>query len=120
MDRVYLMGYSKNIYNYMKNAKGFILSSLWEDPGFVLIEAAMCNLFIISSDCKNGPIEFLNGGKNGLLFSNNQENALRKSLEKFLMIDENTIKEKKILAKKNCKKYTLFYHQKILRKLLEG
>ena len=46
------MGYSKNIYNYMKNAKGFILSSLWEDPGFVLIEATMCNLFIISSDCK--------------------------------------------------------------------
>ena len=41
----------------MKNAKGFILSSLWEDPGFVLIEA-MCNLFIISSDCKNGPVEF--------------------------------------------------------------
>ena len=54
-DKIYLMGYSKNIYNYMKNAKAFILSSLWEDPGFVLIEAAMCNLFIISSDCKNGP-----------------------------------------------------------------
>ena len=60
----------------MKNAKGFILSSLWKIQVF-LIEAAMCNLFIISSDCKNGPIEFLNGGK-WFLFSNNQENALEK------------------------------------------
>ena len=49
------MGYSENIYYFMKRAKAFILSSLWEDPGFVIIESAMNNLFVISSDCKNGP-----------------------------------------------------------------
>ena len=54
------MGYSNNIFKFMKNAEALILSSLWEDPGFVLIEAAMSNLSIISSDCKNGPSEFLN------------------------------------------------------------
>jgi glycosyltransferase involved in cell wall biosynthesis len=58
--KVFLMGYSEPIYYYMKNAEALILSSLWEDPGFVLIEAAFCNLFIISSNCKNGPTEFLN------------------------------------------------------------
>ena len=57
-DHVFLMGYSNNIFKFMRNAEAFLLSSLWEDPGFVIIEAAMCNLFIISSNCKNGPSEF--------------------------------------------------------------
>ena len=67
-NRVFLKGYSKNIFPYLIKAEAFILSSLWEDPGFVLIEAAACNLFIISSDCKNGPREFLDNGKNGILY----------------------------------------------------
>ena len=46
------MGYTDNIYYYMKQSKAFILSSLWEDPGFVMIEAALCNSLVISSDCK--------------------------------------------------------------------
>ena len=37
-NRIHLIGYKNNIFNYMKNCQGFILSSLWEDPGFVLIE----------------------------------------------------------------------------------
>ena len=47
-DTVIMKGYSKNIYLHMKNAEACILSSLWEDPGFVLVEAAMNNLFIIN------------------------------------------------------------------------
>ena len=47
------MGYTDNIYYYMKQSKAFILSSLWEDTGIVIIEAAACNLFVISSNCKN-------------------------------------------------------------------
>ena len=50
----YLEEFSKRMwrrYFHMKNSKAFILS-LWEDPGFVIIEAALCNLIVISSDCK--------------------------------------------------------------------
>ena len=54
----------------------FILTSLWEDPGFVLVEAAYNNLFIISSDCKNGPKEILDNGKRGLLFNNKKKMPL--------------------------------------------
>ena len=72
------MGYSNNIFQYMKNSQAFILSSLWEDPGFVLIEAAMCNSFIISSNCKNGPEELLNKGAGGLLFENNKRRSCKK------------------------------------------
>ena len=73
------MGYSENIFQYMKKAEAFILSSLWEDPGFVLIESAMSNLFIISSNCKNGPKEILLNGKGGLLFESNQKGELKKN-----------------------------------------
>ena len=51
----------------------FVLSSKWEEVGFVIVEAAMSNLFVISSDCPNGPTEFLEKGKNGILFKNNQK-----------------------------------------------
>ena len=110
------MGYTNNIYGYMKDANAFILSSLWEDPGFVLIESAMCNLFIISSNCKNGPSEFLDNGNGGLLFESNKNNALKEALDKFLIITN--LNEKKILAKKNCKKYTIFRHFNLFKRVL--
>ena len=45
-NNVKLAGYTDNIYKYMLKSKAFILSSLWEDPGFVIIEAALCNWII--------------------------------------------------------------------------
>ena len=62
----------------MKNSEIFVLSSLWEEVGFVIVEAAINNLFVISSDCPNGPKEFLNNGNNGLLFKNNLTGSLKK------------------------------------------
>ena len=117
LERVSLMGYTSKIYLYMKNADAFILSSLWEEPGFVLIEAAMSNLFIISSDCPNGPKEFLKNGEAGLLFESNKKNALKEKLEEFSILQKE-IKTKKIKAKKNCFNYTIFRHSLFLRKII--
>ena len=114
---VFLMGYSSNIHLHMKNAQSFILSSLWEDPGFVLIEAAYSNLFIISSDCKNGPKEFLKDGKGGLLFKNNQENALMEKLLYQKEMSEHDKNKMRVISKKNSKKYSLFQHYLKLHKL---
>ena len=109
------MGFSTNINQYMKRAEAFVLSSLWEDPGFVLIEAAMNNLFIISSDCKNGPKEFLDNGKGGFLFDSNKKDALLNSLIRFQSLDKNLdMNNYKLIAKKNCKNYTLLRHFKIM------
>lgn len=114
-NRVFLKGYTKKINSYMKNAEAFILSSLWEDPGFVLIEAAMNNLFIISSNCKNGPTEFLNDGEGGILFKSNNKNAIYDELKNFLKIRSSKIYLSKIkAAKKNCKKYSLLNHYVVL------
>ena len=63
----------------------FVLSSLWEEVGFVIVEAALCNSFIISSDCPNGPKEFLDNGKKGILFESNKKKALLDSLSSLLI-----------------------------------
>ena len=115
-DNVFLMGHSNNVYKHMINAEAFILSSLWEDPGFVLIEAAMCNLFIVSSNCKNGPNEFLDSGKGGILFENNKKEALKNALNEFLL--EKNKKNKMILSKKRSKKYTLYRHYSYFKKAI--
>ena len=116
-DRIRLMGYSNNIFQYMKNSQAFILSSLWEDPGFVLIEAAMCNSFIISSNCKNGPEELLNKGAGGLLFENNKKGDLAKKLNEFLELGKRK-KKMKLITKKNILQYTLYRHFQVFMKII--
>ncbi len=117
--KIILLGFKKNVYKYLKNSKAFILSSRWEEMGFVIIEAASCNTLVISSDCPNGPKEFLNYGKAGYLFNNNSVNDLVQNLKKFDR-DETNIKYNKILlAKKNVKKFTIFNHYKELKKILD-
>ena len=89
----------KNIYKYLKYAKAFVLSSLWEEVGFVMVEAASCNVNIISSDCKNGPEEFLLNGKGGFfLFKNNNSESLNKAFDKFINSSEEELFQKRLLS----------------------
>jgi glycosyltransferase involved in cell wall biosynthesis len=117
-DNVFLIGHTSNVYYFMKRATAIILSSLWEEVGFVIVEAAVSNLSIISSDCKNGPKEFLSYGEGGLLFNSNKNQALYNSLLLFMNTNEEEILKKKIKAKKNSSKFTMFRHQIQLKKLL--
>jgi len=118
-NKIFLMGHSNNVFFYMKKAEAFLLTSLWEDPGFVLIESALCNLPIISSDCKNGPKEFLKDGQAGMLYTSDKSGELKKSLKIFLN-QKSEMSIKKILAKKNCLNYTLFRHYKIFNEVLKS
>ena len=118
-NKVFLLGYKHNIYDYMKNGDIFVLSSLWEEVGFVMVEAAINNLYIIASDCPNGPKEFLNQGKNGILFKNNTKNQLCRSLLKYNTLTRKKIFFDKLELKKNAKKYTKFRHFIELNKILK-
>ena len=115
---IYLLGKVDNVLRYMKDSDAFILSSKWEEMGFVIIEAALSNLFIISSNCPNGPSEFLNYGKVGILFENNKKNALYQSLVKYSQLEEKIKYKNKIQTKKNSVNFTMFRHFKILNKIL--
>lgn len=58
-NRVHFIGFQDNPYNIMKQAELFVFPSLYEGFPMVLIESMLCNLPIISSDCKTGPIELI-------------------------------------------------------------
>ena len=102
----------------MENSNLFILSSLWEELGFVIVEAAFKNLFIVSSNCPNGPSEFIEKNKGGILFENNKENSLANALNSFLKI-ENRFK-RKLYAKRKSHLYTKFKHHLNLHDILKN
>ena len=118
IEHVTFKGQVNNVYDYMKKASVFVLSSLWEDPGFVIIESGFCNLFVVSSNCKNGPDEFLESGKGGILFESNKKNALYDALLKFENMSDEEILTKKIYLKKKTKYYSIFTHNRILNNIL--
>tara|TARA_B100000902_G_scaffold385012_1_gene425866 strand:- start:9846 stop:10985 length:1140 start_codon:yes stop_codon:yes gene_type:complete len=101
---IILVGYKKNIFKYIKNSIGLICTSLWEEPGFIIQEAAACRKIILTSDCYTGPSEFLENGKNGYVFKNNNQKSFEKSFKKLLL-------EKKYHLKKINRSYgkTKFY-----------
>ena len=105
---VYLIGHVENVFKYFKKGEVFVLSSLWEEVGFVMVEAALTNLFIISSNCPNGPTEFLSKGKHGILFENDKKGELSNSLIKYSNLKD--INKHKFEIKKNTKQYTKFRH----------
>ena len=118
-DRVSFLGYKKNVYKYLLNSDCFILSSLWEDPGFVILEAALSNTFIISSNCPNGPNEILFNGRNGFLFQNNNLSDLLNKFDEFKKLDEDELNKKKLFAKKEIKMFTQFAHFKSLKNIID-
>ena len=117
--KIFLIGYKDNIYNYMQNCEAFILTSLWEDPGFVLIEAAFCRANIISSNCKNGPVEFIDNDQCGFGFKNNRLEDFEKQFYNFLNSEKKFLIQKKINALTKTKKFTNFMHFKELNKILD-
>ena len=106
---------AQNTTLFMKKASALVLSSLWEEVGFVLVESALSNLLLISSNCKNGPKEFLSQGKAGYLFNSKVKNQLKDSIN-FIHSDNY---KKKVLAKKNSLQYTDFRHSLIFNKIIK-
>ncbi len=60
-------GFQPNPFAYMAQARVFVLPSVYEGLGMVLIEAMACGTPVVSTDCPNGPREILEEGKWGRL-----------------------------------------------------
>ena len=108
-DRIFIIDHTKNVHYFMKNAYALVLPSLWEDPGFVLVEAGYNGCQVISSDCPNGPSEIV-GDDGGYLFESNSKSSLVQTIDHFLKDTEKKKLLKKIKLKKRLKKFTSFYH----------
>ena len=115
---VTLRSFKQNIFPYMLKSKSLFLTSDWEDPGFVLIESAICRTFLISSNCKNGPVEILDNSKAGLLFEKNKSDDFVRAFKNFLSMSNEEITYKKKNAMKKAKLFTIFNHSKDLHRII--
>jgi glycosyltransferase involved in cell wall biosynthesis len=114
---ILLIGFKENVFKYLYKCKAFILASLWEDPGFVLLEAMYCNTIVLSSDCHSGPKEILDK-KRGLLFKSNSKEDFIKNFNTFNKLDKEEKYKIKYNAKKFTKNFSLLNHYKKLETLL--
>lgn len=64
---VRLLGFRQNPFKYMAAADLFVLSSLFEGFGNVIVEAMACGVPVVATRCPFGPGEIIADGENGLL-----------------------------------------------------
>lgn len=75
-ERILLMGRSSSMEKEYKAADGFLMSSDYEGLPNALMEAMASRLICISTDCKTGPSDLIDHGKNGYLVAAGDEKAL--------------------------------------------
>lgn len=85
-DYVQLCGTKSDAINDVANSKIFVMSSRYEGMPNALIEAMATGTACISTDCKFGPSELIDDGKNGLLVPVDDVETLA---EKILFLIEN-------------------------------
>ena len=119
LNDIFLIGFHQNIHNILSKSNLFILTSLWEDPGWVLIEAACSNTLILSSNCKNGPEELIEKNKGGILFVFFSYKDFLVKIKQIFQLSQNEIFKKKVFSKKKSKLFTVFNHYLSIEKLLK-
>ena len=117
-EQVALLEYQENIYQFMSESICTVIVSLWEVPGFVMIESAATNTVIISSNCPSGPKEFIDNNSAGYLFRTNDQQNFLDTFDNFMTDSKDTIIKKKISAKRNANAFTRFRHYKAFSQLL--
>lgn len=83
-DCVRLLGFSQNPYRYMAAADVFVLSSLFEGFGNVIVEAMACGAPVVATDCPYGPREIISDGENGLLVEPASADSLTRGILRVL------------------------------------
>ena len=117
-NNVFLLGYQKNIYSYLKKSKCYLSASIWEGPDLAMLDSAFLNVPIICSDCKSGRKEFIGKNKRGYIFKTNDLKSLLDQFNNFLNEKPENVKEKLIEAKKEVRNFSLFRYYLKITKLL--
>ena len=82
---VTLVGFRQNPLPYFRQANLFCLSSLYEGMPNALVEAMLCRVPVLSTDCPSGPREILQAGQLSRLVSPANSRALADAIEDALL-----------------------------------
>ena len=80
-DKVFMPGFTSEVFPYYRQADLFVLSSIAEGLGNVIIEALEAGTPVVSTDCPSGPREILCNGKYGRLVPAQDPVALSVAME---------------------------------------
>ena len=83
-DAISLPGWTADPLACMARADLFVMSSRWEGLPLTLIEALASGCPVVSTDCRHGPAEVLDGGAFGRLVPLEDEAALADAMERTL------------------------------------
>jgi len=92
---VFLQGFQTNPYNWMLRCNVFILSSIYEGFGNVIVEAMALGKTVVSTNCPSGPDEILQNGALGYLCNVKDSVGMAASIIKALQnpIDEKVLRK---------------------------
>lgn len=85
--RVWFTGFRSNPYPLIAAGDVFVLSSLWEGFGNVIVEAMALGIPVIATDCPYGPGEIIQHEKNGLLVPPSAPEMLADAIRRVLRDD---------------------------------
>ena len=119
--KILFTGWTKDLDKYYKKSKIFVLNSLYEGLGNVVIDAVNYELPIISTNCNSGPSEIIDNGKGGFLVPLKSPISLSNKI-KFVINNNKIARSKSIYAKKRiyrflCKKNSNIYLNFLKNKL---
>ena len=100
------LGFQENPFKYMKKASVFVLSSLQEGFGNVIIEAMACGTPVVSVNCPTGPGEIIENMKNGILVPVNDEKNMASAILRILN-DKNLAKNFSIEGQKRAEFFSV-------------
>lgn len=104
-DRIHLMGRSNELYNEYSKADLYVMSSDYEGLPNALAEAMAIGLPCISTDCKTGPRDLIDDGKNGFLTPCNDAVALAEKIKAVFEMTDNEQREIGKAANKKISDY---------------
>ena len=111
---IHLLGFKKNVYNYINKCKYLISTAEYEDPGFALLEAAFLKKKIITSLVENGPLEMKKNGNFCYFFNFNNEKSFVNAIKNSKVKNIKKIKD----AHEYSKQFLITLHCKKLKKIL--
>ncbi len=84
---VKILPFQKNVYKYLKKAEVFVLSSIYEGFGNVVVEALYSETEVVITNCPGGTLSIVKDGELGTIVDNDSVESLSDGISKILRKD---------------------------------